>query len=41
MKTNSNIELFENLPRKVYSNDDSSLNKSGLSTYQILFFKLN
>lgn len=38
LKTNSTIDLFENLPKKYYNNDNLILEKSGLSTYQMLMF---
>lgn len=41
MKTNSDVELFENLPRKFYKDNSAALNKSGLSSYQMLFFSFN
>lgn len=36
LKTLKHIELFESFPRKVYSNNEETLEKSGLSKQQIL-----
>jgi len=40
IRTFSNVELSENFPRKIYSNDSDTIKAAGLSKNQILWVKL-